>query len=61
MVYNDRGDRYSLLTVIFALVLFLAAMAERMRGRRPRRLMLGLAICGALVALAVMVTFPVWI
>ena len=56
---NARGDRYSLLTVLFALVLFLTAMSQRTMAGWASRSLLTLAIIGAIVGIGVMLTFPV--
>ena len=56
---TERGDNYSLLTVLFALVLFLTAMAQRDIHHVAAWIMLGLAALVALSGFAVMLTFPV--
>lgn len=56
---NQRGDNYSLLTVLFALVLFLAAVAQRSRTTKGSWALLGLAITVALVGAAIMFSFPI--
>ena len=56
---TERGDNYSLLTVMFALVLFLTAMAQRDIHHRAAWIMLGLAALIALTGLIVLLTFPV--
>lgn len=56
---NQRGDNYSLLTVLFALVLFLTAMSQRENVLWIRRTLLGLGIVVALVGVIVMFTFPI--
>ncbi|MFS0701524.1 hypothetical protein AB6N24_16250 [Cellulomonas sp. 179-A 4D5 NHS] len=55
---NQRGDNYTLLTVLFALVLFFTAMSERAKRTLPRRGLLVLA--GGLFVLGVVLlaTFP---
>lgn len=57
--FNDKGDNYSLMTVMFALVLFLAAIAQRGGSILTTRLILGLAGTLALAGLIVLITFPV--
>ena len=59
LAFNDKGDDYSLMTVMFALVLFLAAIAQRGGSILVTRLILGLAGALALVGLIVLLTFPV--
>lgn len=56
---NQRGDNYSLLTVLFALVLFLAAVAQRSRTTKGSWALLSLAITVALVGMAIMFSFPI--
>ncbi|WP_022889336.1 hypothetical protein [Agromyces italicus] len=56
---NARGDRYSLLTVLFALVLFLTAMSQRENPVWVTRTLLGLALVVAVVGIVIMSTFPV--
>jgi hypothetical protein len=56
---NQRGDNYSLLTVLFALVLFLTAMSQRELAPWIRRVLLGLGITVAVVCIVVMLTFPI--
>ncbi|WP_448006605.1 hypothetical protein [Agromyces bauzanensis] len=56
---NQRGDNYSLLTVLFALVLFLTAMSQRQLAPWVARTMLGLAIVVAVVGAVILATFPI--
>ena len=55
---TERGDNYSLLTVLFALVLFLTAMAQRDIHHVAAWIMLGLAGLIAVGGLIVLLTFP---
>lgn len=57
--FNEKGDNYSLMTVLFALVLFLAAIAQRGISLLASRIVLGLAGTIALVGLGVLFTFPI--
>ena len=57
--FNEKGDNYSLMTVMFALVLFLAAIAQRGGSVLATRIVLGLAGVLALTGLVVLFTFPV--
>lgn len=59
LVNNQRGDDYSLLTVLFALVLFLTAMSQRDVKTWIGRALLGLAIVVAIVAIVILFTFPI--
>ncbi|WP_194409473.1 hypothetical protein [Microbacterium cremeum] len=56
---NQRGDNYSLLTVLFALVLFLTAMSQRDVKTWIGRALLGLAIAVDIVAIVILFTFPI--
>ncbi|MGJ4843623.1 hypothetical protein [Leifsonia sp. Le1] len=56
---NARGDNYSLLTVMFALVLFLAAMSQRAIPRTGRLVLIGTAIAFALFGVVLLATFPI--
>jgi hypothetical protein len=56
---NQRGDNYSLLTVLFALVLFLTAMSQRDLAPWARRfLLIGATALGA-VGVVILTTFPI--
>jgi hypothetical protein len=57
--FNEKGDNYSLMTVMFALVLFLAAIAQRGVSLLATRIVLGLAGALALTGLIVLFTFPI--
>ncbi|GAA1827986.1 hypothetical protein [Agromyces salentinus] len=56
---NQRGDNYSILTVLFALVLFLTAMSQRELQPWVVRTLLGLAIVVAVAGLVILLTYPV--
>ncbi|GAA1058149.1 hypothetical protein GCM10017608_05520 [Agromyces luteolus] len=56
---NQRGDNYSLLTVLFALVLFLTAMSQREIAPWVARTLLGLAAVVAIVGIVILSTFPI--
>ncbi|KQQ93688.1 hypothetical protein ASF62_05615 [Leifsonia sp. Leaf325] len=56
---NQRGDNYSLLTVLFALVLFLTAMSQRELAPWMRRALLGMAIVVGIGCVVVGATFPI--
>lgn len=55
---NQRGDNYTVLTVLYATVLFFAAIAGRMRTPRVQRTLLALALAGFAVATTILLTFP---
>ena len=57
--FNEKGDNYSLMTVLFALVLFLAAIAQRGISLLASRIVLGLAGVLAVSGLVVLFTFPI--
>jgi hypothetical protein len=59
LAFNDKGDSYSLMTVLFALVLFLAAIAQRGVSIVATRIVLVLAGVLALAGLVVLFTFPI--
>ncbi|WP_313407924.1 hypothetical protein [Aeromicrobium sp.] len=59
LVNNQRGDDYALLTVLFALVLFLTALSQRELATPMRRALLGLAIAFGVAGLLIMLTFPI--
>ncbi|GAA1510114.1 hypothetical protein BJ978_001194 [Agromyces terreus] len=56
---NQRGDNYSILTVLFALVLFLTAMSQRELQPWVVRTLLGLAIVATVAGLVILLTYPV--
>ncbi|WP_400997532.1 hypothetical protein [Agromyces sp. GXQ0307] len=56
---NQRGDNYSLLTVLFALVLFLTAMSQRDIAPWVARTLLGLAFVVTIIGVVIMATFPI--
>ncbi|WP_353827095.1 hypothetical protein [Agromyces sp. SYSU T0242] len=56
---NQRGDNYSLLTVLFALVLFLTAMSQREIASWVARVLLGMAFVITIVGVVIMATFPI--
>lgn len=55
---NQRGDNYTLLTVLFALVLFLTAVSQRMRTAILAKVVLGGAIVIMLVGIGFLISFP---
>lgn len=61
LLYNERGDQYALLTVLFALVLFFAAIAPRPTRPALRWLLLGLAALTFLTGVILMLRMPVLI
>lgn len=59
LVFNQRGDNYTLLTVLFALVLFFAAASTRLGSERAQRIMLGVAIVFLVSGTVILATFPI--
>jgi hypothetical protein len=55
---NQRGDNYTLLTVLFAAVLFFTAMSSRLDRVRYRWTMLIFGMALAVVGIAFLATFP---
>jgi hypothetical protein len=55
---NQRGDDYTLLTVLFALVLFFSAVATRLRSRRSGWVVLSAAVGLLVVGSTVLASFP---
>lgn len=55
---NQRGDNYTLLTVLFALVLFFTAMSERASRPLPRHVLTGLGGVLFLVGVVLLASFP---
>lgn len=55
---KKRGDNYTLLTVLFASVLFFAAMSGRVRSSRSQWVLLGVGLVLFGVALALLVAYP---
>jgi hypothetical protein len=58
---NQRGDNYSLLTVLFALVLFFSAMSSRNRFPWVDWFLLGLAVVIAVAGTIILSMFPILI
>lgn len=56
---NQRGDDYSLLTVLFALVLFFAALSQHQGARWRRMVFLVLSGVLVLVGVVLLATFPI--
>jgi hypothetical protein len=55
---NQRGDNYTLLTVLFASVLFFTAMSGRVKDPRSGWLLLAFGLVLAAVGVAFLATFP---
>ncbi len=59
LVNNQRGDDYSLLTVLFALVLFFTALSQTQRSDRRRWIFLGMGTVLWIAGVVVLTTFPI--
>ena len=59
LVFNQRGDNYTILTVLFALVLFFAAASTRLGRPRAQWILLGLAMSFLIAATVILATFPI--
>lgn len=55
---NQRGDNYTLLTVLFALVLFLTAVSQRLRNRILTWVVLSGAIVLVIVGIGFLIAMP---
>jgi hypothetical protein len=55
---NQRSDDYTMLTVLFAAVLFFSAMSGRARGPGSQRLLLGTGLLLGVVGIFLLATFP---
>jgi hypothetical protein len=58
LMNNQRGDNYTILTVLFASVLFFTAMSSRVRSSRSQLALLGIAMALGLAGVVLLVTFP---
>ena len=61
LVSNQRGDNYSILTVLFAMVLFFTAMSQRSKSEFAGWFLLGLGLVVAIGGSVILATFPVLI
>jgi hypothetical protein len=57
--FNQRADNYTILTVLFALVLFFAAASTRLGRLRAQWIVLGAAIVFLVAAMVILATFPI--
>lgn len=58
LVLDERSDRYTFLTVLFALVLFFASLSTRGRTERVRWVLLGVALVMVVVGVGFLLAFP---
>jgi hypothetical protein len=58
LAFNQRSDNYTVLTVLFAAVLFFGSLTGRARRRSIQNVFLGMAITLLLVAGAFLISFP---
>jgi hypothetical protein len=59
LLFNKHGDNYTILTVLFALVLFFAAASTRLGSPRAQWIMLGLAMVLLIAGTVILATFPI--
>jgi hypothetical protein len=59
LLFNQRGDNYTILTVLFALVLFFAAASTRLGSLRVQRILIGVAIIFLIAGTVILATFPI--
>ncbi|HJY45245.1 MAG TPA: hypothetical protein VJ301_11525 [Propionibacteriaceae bacterium] len=59
LIFNQRADNYTILTVLFALVLFFAAASTRLGRPRAQWILLGVAIMFLVTAIVILATFPI--
>ncbi|WP_273652337.1 hypothetical protein [Cellulomonas fimi] len=58
LVLDERSDRYTFLTVLFALVLFFASLSTRGRTERVRWVLLGVAVVMVVAGIGFLLAFP---
>lgn len=58
LVNNQRGDDYTLMTVLFALVLFLTAVSQRLRSTVLTWTVIGGALVLLVVGIGVLIAMP---
>ncbi len=58
LAFNQRSDNYTILTVLFAAVLFFGSLTARARRRSVQHVFLGMAIVLLVSATAFLVSFP---
>ncbi|WP_114856374.1 hypothetical protein [Brachybacterium sp. YJGR34] len=56
--YNQRGDNYTLLTVLFALVLFFSAISQKLRSARLSYGVLALAAVFLVIGVVLLISYP---
>jgi hypothetical protein len=59
LAFNQRGDNYTILTVLFALVLFFAAASTRLGSPRAQWILLGVAMTFLITGTVILATFPI--
>ena len=59
LTYNQRSDNYTVLTVLFASVLFFGSLAGRARGRSIQNAFMALAVVLFLAAVGFLLSYPV--
>ena len=59
LIFNQHGDNYTILTVLFALVLFFAAASTRMGRSRVQSILVGVAIIFLILGTVILATLPI--
>ena len=59
LMFNKYGDNYTILTVLFAMVLFFAATSTRLGSPRAQWILLGVAITFLITGIVILTTFPI--
>jgi hypothetical protein len=59
LLFNKHGDNYTILTVLFALVLFFAAASTRLGSPRAQWILIGVAITFLIAGIVILATFPI--
>ena len=59
LLFSQHGDNYTILTVLFALVLFFAAASSRLGSPRTQWILLGVAITFLIAGTVILATFPI--
>jgi hypothetical protein len=58
LAFNQRSDNYTILTLLFAAVLFFGSLSGRARSRNVQNVFLGLAVVLMLFATGFLISFP---
>ena len=58
LAFNQRSDNYTILTVLFAAVLFFGSLSGRARRRKIQNAFLGMSVTLLVIASGLLITFP---